>query len=789
MVDEPRQLLARQLAFTTAPCPATSRHVTPADDLQLEVRGVGPIEFPVKSAMVRQLRVVARRAPYGKGEQTLVDPAVRDTWEIPKSRVRIDKRRWNATLDPVLESVRDELGLSESVRLRADLHSMLLYEQGQFFAPHQDSEKSDDMIGSLVVMLPSRAEGGELVVGQGDDAVSHRGLTSSLVFVAFYGDTIHEVRPVRSGHRIVLTYNLILAGGDDASTVDDDDAVDGLVPLLDAHFSRPADLRYRRRDHPTPEPPDRLVYLLDHRYTSRGLAWRGLKGADRDRARLLRAAADRLDLRAVLTQVRVNETWSAFEDWEHRTYTPDDDGYVLEELLDSSVELVPVEGARLDRWVDDSELCESTPSSDLTPDGSEYEGYMGNYGNTLDRWYQRAAVVLWPQAQSFVVRAMGDPMGAVAEILDDAANGREAVGDKVVALASRWAELYPSHRQDPKTSDTVPGGVAGALLAVAGLAEDDDDAARLLAPLSVTALTAADAGTLVTVVDRFGLAWAKDWLYEWTAADAPPGFGSGHPWRQRPAAASAVAWACELPAFCRAVMRQEARAAPAVGATLVTSAATWVLGAIATAVGQTAPSRRREDLTTLGPPLRAVLEAADVVEEPDVQVALTEALCGPTADSEALPCLVAAVLEAPGGASEGGTPPATDLGRSGLATIAGFCIDQLQTGRARPPRREDDWRIAVPSDWPDTDDAATLAEFLSDHQRQKLVWPLAKPRRQVIHHLLDRHELPVSHVTERTGSPHKLVLTKADELFTREAAARARDEADLVRLTSWLASI
>lgn len=788
MADEPRHLLAQQLAFTVAPCPVTARHVAPADNLRLEVRDVGPIELPIKAATVKQLRVVARRAPYGKGEQTLVDPAVRDTWEIPKSRVRIDKRRWNATLDPVLESVRDELGLSESVRLRADLHSLLLYEQGQFFAPHQDSEKSDDMIGSLVVMLPSRAEGGELVVGRGDDAITHRGLTSSLVFVAFYGDTILEVRPVRAGHRVVLTYDLILVGEDDASAVDDDGAVDGLVPLLDAHFSQPAERSYRRRDHPTPEPPDRLVYLLDHGYTSRGLAWRGLKGADRDRARLLRAAADRLDLRAVLTQARVNETWSAFEDWEYRADTPDDDGYVLEELLDSSVELVPVEGARLDRWVDDSELCESTPSSDLTPDGSEYEGYMGNYGNTLDRWYQRAAVVLWPQAQSFVVRAMGDPIGAVAEILDDAANGREAVGDKVGALASRWAELYPYHRQDPETPDTEHGGVAGAVLAVAGLAEDDHDAARLLAPLSVTALTAADAGTLIAVVDRFGLAWAKDWLYEWTAADAPTGFGSGHQWRQRPAAASAVAWACGLPAFCRAVMRQEARVAPAVGATLVTSAASWLLGAIGGAVGQ-APSRRRDDLTMLGPPLRAVLEAADVVGEPEVEVALTDALCGPTADPEALPCLVAAVLDTSGADRNSGTAPATDPGPSGLGTIAGFCIDHLQASRGRPPRTEDDWRITIPSPWPDTDDAATLAEFLSDHQRQKLVWPLAKPRRQVIHHLLDHHELPVSHVTERTGSPHKLVLTKTDELFTREAAARARDEADLVRLTSWLASI
>jgi hypothetical protein len=41
--------------------------------------------------------------------------------------------------------------------------------------------------------------------------------------------------------------------------------------------------------------------------------------------------------------------------------------------------------------VSDDEVCCSTPSSDLTPYASEHEGYVGNYGNTVDRWYRRAA--------------------------------------------------------------------------------------------------------------------------------------------------------------------------------------------------------------------------------------------------------------------------------------------------------------------------------------------------------------------------------------------------------------
>ena len=41
---------------------------------------------------------------------------------------------------------------------------MLVYGKGQFFLPHQDSEKDDAMVGTLVVSLPSAHTGGELVI-------------------------------------------------------------------------------------------------------------------------------------------------------------------------------------------------------------------------------------------------------------------------------------------------------------------------------------------------------------------------------------------------------------------------------------------------------------------------------------------------------------------------------------------------------------------------------------------------------------------------------------------------
>jgi hypothetical protein len=72
------------------------------------------------------------------------------------------KRRWDRTLLPQLEGIRHDLGLPEDSRLKVSLHNLLIYEPGQFFIPHQDSERADDMIATLVILLPSAFSVGEM---------------------------------------------------------------------------------------------------------------------------------------------------------------------------------------------------------------------------------------------------------------------------------------------------------------------------------------------------------------------------------------------------------------------------------------------------------------------------------------------------------------------------------------------------------------------------------------------------------------------------------------------------
>ncbi|KAI6896541.1 hypothetical protein KC334_g10841, partial [Hortaea werneckii] len=122
--------------------------------------------------------------------------------------------------------------------LRAELYKLNVYSgPGGVFNPHVDTPRSASQIASLVVCLPVEFEGGELAVRHlGQEIVHDWGkknyhntpaaaaaaaatppppprTTPAINWTAFYSDCAHEVRPIHTGHRLTLTYNLYLSPG------------------------------------------------------------------------------------------------------------------------------------------------------------------------------------------------------------------------------------------------------------------------------------------------------------------------------------------------------------------------------------------------------------------------------------------------------------------------------------------------------------------------------------------------------------------------------------------------
>lgn len=450
MTDKTLRVISELMGSVPPTGSFAARRTGSAENLVIEVAGVGPIRLPVTPTQARRLCEVARPARYGLREQTLLDANVRDTWEVPRDRVTVDERQWRETLLPMLDILRAELGLAPDCELSAELHSMLVYESGQFFQRHQDSEKADGMIGTLVVTLPSAFTGGELVIEQQGTKVTDQGSPEELSFVAFYGDCEHEVLPVTDGFRITLTYNLVAKGrtGPDAAAFAVHPSVALLAEQLRAHITTPVELpAWRSHREPAKRPPHQLVYLLDHQYSQHGFGWDQLKGGDAARAGMMLAAADIAGYDTSLALAEVEDTyeedytswmgiyrqrWERVEDgWkcvESADMDFDEDGEMVGPVPDdpaslpvrSSLPLVPgsedlgelrwsaitltwlidrsgAAGEPAVRQVWDEELCTGESKSTLEPFASELEGYMGNEGNTANFWYRRAAIIIRPR--------------------------------------------------------------------------------------------------------------------------------------------------------------------------------------------------------------------------------------------------------------------------------------------------------------------------------------------------------------------------------------------------------
>ena len=434
----------------------------------LSVAGAGVVPFPVPEVVMRALIEDAEPAPFGRGTETVLDRSVRDSWQISPERVKLGGKAWPGTFQEILASVEEGLGCPEG-GLSAKLHKLLLYEQGGFFAPHRDTEKSEGMVATLVVSLPVAGQGGELVVRHRDRETRVDMCTedpSELAYAAFYADCEHEVKPVVKGHRLALVFNLVRVADVPSYAPDFSREAGRIADWLTKYATR---VRARERRpaaasgrisgwYPGQDgedaTPEKLVWLLEHGYSEAGLSFFALKNLDEAVARALSEAADRAGCALYAAILHIKQSGAAIEEW---SGYDDPDWAEMDEdnLFDDSRWLdswTARDGSRPDFGevpIAAGEFIPSRHLTDIEPDEQEYEPPTGNEGGSVERSYQLGVLALWPEDRSVDVLAQGGVRNAVNYLAfkRGTAAGKPGARERLLEQAERLESIWPAPEQ------------------------------------------------------------------------------------------------------------------------------------------------------------------------------------------------------------------------------------------------------------------------------------------------------------------------------------------------------
>ncbi len=431
---------------------------------KIVIEGVGTLSFPVPSAQAKAIiAVAAERAPYGRGDKTLVDETVRKVWQIAPEKLTISGKAWAFAFADIVQNVADALGCGDA-SVEAEFYKVLVYDEGAFFVSHRDSEKTGGMFGTLVVSLPSEHEGGTLIIRHAGREVRHElrcEEPSEVRYAAFYADCDHEVLPIASGYRVCLIYNLVqrVAKSDKLAAPDHREAVAVIAESLRSWASQP-------------QMPAKCVYLLEHQYTEASLAFAALKNGDSALATVLREAAAQADCALHLGLVHIEEsgwaenTGGGYYGRRNRYRDDEDDEddseFEIGEVCDSAKYIaqwrtpndVPADFGSLP--LADDELIPVCSLDDEEPDESHFSEATGNEGASFERTYLRAALILWPNARFNDVCLAGGTDAAIARIGQLASESRDekrrpsavaGIEGMLNSIIDRWHDQHQRSRQ------------------------------------------------------------------------------------------------------------------------------------------------------------------------------------------------------------------------------------------------------------------------------------------------------------------------------------------------------
>ncbi|KAJ3537272.1 hypothetical protein NM688_g6715 [Phlebia brevispora] len=384
----------------------------------LVLSDLGSIGLPLNPREAEIIKSRAEQYPFGTGEQTIIEKSARDMWQINADMVKFENPAWESWLKPVVHEICQTLDVHEAAsRPKCELQKLLLYEAGSHLLPHVHTDKADRVFATVVIILPSKFTGGSTHVSYESMSADHDCSETSDVHtsvMAWYTNVAHEVKPLVSGYRLALSFNLIHTTAAPRPAPSTNNKV--VAPLRKALLKWKADAGLST--------PDKILYLLEYEYPQANLRASTLKGADAQRTAILRMLGEEVGFCLGLATVECHTTGVADEgrrSHEMPTWYCDtdvssecSDTWGFDEIYGSKISItnfVDLDGESIDSKLKLDRNTDTAPEHDAFKvslrSGVHYKQEVDHYSAfeaaMLERWYRRSVLVIWPKYANGIV--------------------------------------------------------------------------------------------------------------------------------------------------------------------------------------------------------------------------------------------------------------------------------------------------------------------------------------------------------------------------------------------------
>jgi hypothetical protein len=528
------------------------------------------------------------------------------------------------------------------------------------------------------------------------------------------------------------------------------------------------------------EKPHLLVVLLDHQYTQKSLDWNALKGRDRQLVKEFLANRDACELAFSLALIDVHEVREAMpeslsrhdyddEDLEDEVLDDDNEEFIEErwekaanrarrgtrrskspskkkariktgDLIDIDYEVIYSKDEKgkghkgFDILISEHHVVSLVDSQEFEPFDTEYEGYMGNWGETMESWYHRTALLVWPQSYSIYYEFLQSPSKTLKKLPNLWESTLLKQPDLLDLLAPEIIDYCNSQ------ADRIPNEV----LTLMERSESHEFALRIAKGIAAALLRPENVNKLEQTVKVLGEEWLKEAIFHCDRFEHDEFFEMIE--LLTPHLSDIEGFA---ESFISDLLKSALHALDSLSQSL----------ASATPVTQVS---RQEDLLKKFKILLTVLSRS----AKDRQVVSTKlfSLISNYQNNFTGHVLSSWLVNVSKDAS------LRQRFESQIHALVHMTKLQLKKElNSLPPDK--DWSIPIKNECT-CQNCKVLNDFLRKSDLITLTLPLAKERRRHLHNTISLLGVPVSHETTRKGSPYQLVLTKLPCLHTERVKMR-----------------